>query len=197
MKAQVARELGMEGAADQSALLHHHHLLGRTRCGLAHHHDAGADLNDARCSDEDGLKRGTKAGSRHLGLEREPLAAVAIAANRDVQTAKAPLVTPPVEDPIRKQHKACARPERGSSTGRPLLERLSKPGQAKEQRHRRGFTAREHERLDAIEISGALDQLRFASQSTQRCDVLSNIALEGEDSNQHDLPAALSQTLPH
>ena len=106
-------------------------------------------------------------GEVEVGLERVDLAAEGVAAHGDVDGAEAALVGPAVEDLGAEEDHPGAGAEGGQPVGQPLGQRVEQPGRLEQHRHRGGLAARQHERVDLVELGGGADLAGLSAEGAQ------------------------------
>ena len=149
------------------------------------HLDVGADPLDDGRPDEHGVER-MRPASRvdvEVGLEAVDLAAEGVAAHGDVDGAEAALVGAAVEDLGAEQDHPGAGAERRHAVGEPLGERVEQAGRLEQHRHRGGLAARQHQRVDVVELRRRADLSGGRRRGSQGVGVARERALQGEDAD--------------
>ena len=107
------------------------------------------------------------------------------------------LVRGAVVDPVRQHDHPGAGAVRRHPVRDPLLQRLEQLERAGQLGHRRRLAARQHERVDAVELLGPAHARRPRARRLQRAQVLADVALEGEHADRGRLAAAVASTHDH
>jgi len=179
MEPIVVGDLGMEGQGEVRTLSDHDGIT----VALRDHHGSGAD--DSRRPDEDGAKRRrSDRRDRDVLLEGLDLASIPVAFDGQVECAEGQLIRSTVDDgPAEQDHPGAggeARQPRGDSPA----ERLLEVEDAEKAAHRRRLAARHRQGIDALEVTGKPDRCDPAAAALEGGEVLSNVALEGQNADQ-------------
>ena len=97
-------------------------------------------------------KRVVEAGDVEVGLEAVELAAVAVAANREVDQVEPSLVGAAVEHVGGAQDHAGAGAEHRQPVDQATLQFVEEPAGGEQPRHRRALAAGQHDGIEAVEI---------------------------------------------
>ena len=158
--------------------------------------DTGSRALDDRRADEHRVERSAvDPVDVEVGLERVALTPVAVAPHRDVDRPERALVGAAVECFGGEQDHPRARPEHRQAVGEARREGVEETGRLEQQRHRRRFAARHHERVDSGQIRRLtyLDGLR--AELSQDVSVGGERALQRQHSHLH-LVASRSSRRP-
>ncbi len=178
----VSPDLGMERRRQQRTLPDRDDpTRGLARLHAAEHLDGRADLLDPRGADEDRVHRPAYAGHGEVALERVDLAPEGVAPHRDVEPAEGLLVGDAVEHPVGEQDHArrrCRTPacRRRSASAAARTARTFGPASPSWSTPRPGRTSPSH----ASSSAGRRTASARTPRSTERAQVLADVALEGE-----------------
>ena len=179
MEAGLARDLRVEGGAEQVALPHRDHAAvveGRERLR------GRPDRLDDRRADERGVhRRPVEQGDVEVRLERVELVAEGVAPHGHVEAAEGLLVRQRVEDAVGQHDQPGARAVDRHPVRDPGAQRLPQPERAGELVHHRRLAAGDDQPGDPVELALAPHRHRLGAERREHREVLAEVALEGED----------------
>src|SRR5690606_13365629 len=190
MDAIVVGEFRVERRSVYPSLAHHHRMI----VDGGQHLDRGPVLLYPRGTDEDGMERLIETPDVEVGFERVVLATEGVAADDDVEAPELWLGSLGHAGGEKDHPRANA--EHGHSGFDAVAQGLQQIEALGETADRGRLAAGDDERVDGFEVVGALDQPGLDTERAQRPDVLTDIALQGEDAHPgHGSPASRRQPL--
>ena len=139
---------------------------------LGEHLDVRPGCHDPRRADEDAPKR-LPLGKLEVGLEARNLPAVRVALDLDVDEAEMRSV---------EQDHSRASPEDGPAEA---LDRLLEPVEADQPSDRSRLAARDDQAVEPVELLGLANLDTLDTEALQHREVLTEVALDGEDADAH------------
>lgn len=171
MQARLPSELGVKGERQHVALTDR----DRVPVDLGEDLDVGTAIGDPRRPDEDGADRiSFDPGNLEFGLEGPQLPSERVTLRRDVEDPEVAAV---------EHDQARARAEHGDPAGDRLAERVGQAIALDPEAHHGRFAAREHERVEALELVGGPHLAHGGAQSLEDLRVRLEPALDREDAD--------------
>lgn len=172
----VARQFGVKRGHSSVAL--------STQYGVAVDHCENLDLFARpfhhRCPDEHRMERAIEPVDIDVGLETVDLGAVAVAAHVEVDRTQSVLIGSAIEDARRQQDQPSACAKHREATIDSLAQRIDQAASVEQHRHGGGFTARDYQSIDLIELRAGAHLSGLHAEAFKNSRVSGERALQGE-----------------
>lgn len=189
MQPRIIGHLGVKAEADVWALSDRDGIIAKAGDNLG----SGSGPDDEWGADEHGVERiGSQRGNHEVGFEQLDLPPVSVAPDGDVEHTEIDLVGPPVEHLTAEQDETGAGGQRRHPLRKPLAKRRFQSEDLDQPAHRRRLAARQHERVDALEVCRGTDRCCLRATAAECREMFTDVALEGENAYPQDCRSLFS-----